>query len=118
ALVVIVLAALVLAAIFARTDLARTRGDAVSSLLYYTNWHLIVANHSYFARMGSPSLLQHLWSLAVEEQFYLIWPLLLVPGLVLVGRRRLPLLVVAGIAGSAALMWLLYKPADPSRVYY
>ncbi len=118
ALVVIVLAALVLAAIFARGDLARTRGDAISSLLYYTNWHLIVANHSYFARMGSPSLLQHLWSLAVEEQFYLIWPLLLVPGLVLVGRRRLPLLVVAGIAGSAALMWLLYKPADPSRVYY
>src|SRR5207244_5236631 len=41
ALVVVVLAALILAAIFARDDLARTRGDAVSSLLYYTNWHLI-----------------------------------------------------------------------------
>ncbi|MFL5960013.1 MAG: acyltransferase family protein [Gaiellaceae bacterium] len=118
ALVVVVLAALVLAAIFARGDLARTRGDAVSSLLYYTNWHLIVANHSYFARMGNLSLLQHLWSLAVEEQFYVIWPLLLVPGLVLVGRRRLPYVVVAAIAGSTALMWLLYKPADPSRVYY
>src|SRR5205823_13818571 len=57
ALVVVVLAALVLAAIFARGDLARTRGDAVSSLLYYTNWHLIVANHSYFNLMGRPSLL-------------------------------------------------------------
>jgi peptidoglycan/LPS O-acetylase OafA/YrhL len=118
ALVVVVLAALVLAAIFARGDLARTRSDAVSSLLYYTNWHLILANHSYFVRMGNPSLLQHLWSLAIEEQFYVVWPLLLVPGLVLVGRRRLPLLVVAGIAGSAALMWLLYAPTDPSRVYY
>jgi peptidoglycan/LPS O-acetylase OafA/YrhL len=118
ALVVVVLAALALAAIFARSDLARTRTDAVSSLLYYTNWHLILANHSYFLRMGSPSLLQHLWSLAVEEQFYVIWPLLLVPGLVLLGRRRLPWLVIAGIAGSAALMWLLYNPADPSRVYY
>jgi peptidoglycan/LPS O-acetylase OafA/YrhL len=119
ALVVVVLAALILAAIFARGDLARTRGDAVSSLLYYTNWHLIIANHSYFARMGNPSLLQHLWSLAVEEQFYLIWPLLLVPGLVLVGRKRLPFVVVAGIAGSAALMWILYNPdGDPSRVYY
>jgi peptidoglycan/LPS O-acetylase OafA/YrhL len=118
ALVVVVLAALILGAIFARSDLARTRGDAVSSLLYYTNWHLILANHSYFVRMGNPSLLQHLWSLAVEEQFYLVWPLLLVPGLVLVGRRRLPFLVVAGIVGSTALMWALYKPSDPSRVYY
>ncbi len=119
ALVVVVLAALILAAIFARTDLGRTRGDAVSSLLYYTNWHLIAANHSYFNLMGRPSLLQHLWSLAVEEQFYIVWPLLLVPGLVLLGRRRLPFLVVAGIAGSATLMWLLYTPGtDPSRVYY
>ena len=119
ALVVVVLASLILAAIFARSDLAKTRGDAVSSLLYYTNWHLIIANHSYFNLMGRPSLLQHLWSLAVEEQFYLIWPLLLVPGLVLVGRKRLPMLVIAAIAASAALMWVLYNPGgDPSRVYY
>jgi peptidoglycan/LPS O-acetylase OafA/YrhL len=117
ALVVVVLAALVLSAIFARDDLARTRGDAVSSLLYYTNWHEIIANHSYFNLMGRPSLLQHLWSLAVEEQFYVIWPLLLVPGLVLLGRKRLPLVVAAGIAGSAALMWVLYKPTDPTRVW-
>ncbi len=98
AVIVVVLAALILAAVFARGDLAHTRGDAVSSLLYYTNWHLIVANQSYFVRMGQPGLLDHLWSLAVEEQFYVVWPLLLVPGLVLLGRRRLPLLVVAGIA--------------------
>lgn len=117
ALVVVVLAALVLAAIFARDNLAHTRGDAVSSLLYYTNWHEIIANHSYFNLMGRPSLLQHLWSLAVEEQFYVIWPLLLVPGLVLLGRKRLPFLVVAGIAGSAALMWVLYNPTDPTRVW-
>jgi peptidoglycan/LPS O-acetylase OafA/YrhL len=119
AMVVVVLSALVLASIFARDDLAKTRGDAVSSLFYYTNWHLIVANHSYFNLTGRPSLLNHLWSLAVEEQFYVIWPLLLVPGLVLLGRKRLPFLVIAGIAGSAILMWLLYNPhGDPSRVYY
>ena len=119
ALVVVVLGALVLSSIFARQDLSNTRGDAVSSLLYYTNWHLVLANHSYFVRMGNPSLLQHLWSLAVEEQFYIVWPLLLVPGLVLLGRRRLPMLVIAGVAASAALMWILYNPyGDPSRVYY
>ena len=119
ALVVVVLASLALAAIFARQDLAHTRSDAVSSLLYYTNWHEIAANHSYFNLMGNPSLLQHTWSLAIEEQFYIVWPLLLVPCLVLVGRKRLPMLVIAGIAASAALMWILYNPgADPSRVYY
>ena len=118
ALVVVVLATLVLASIFARQDLAHTRSDVVSSLLYYSNWHQVIANHSYFNLMGNPSLLQHTWSLGVEEQFYIVWPLLLVPGLVLVGRKRLPMLVIAGIAASAALMWLLFNPTDPSRVYY
>ena len=119
ALVVVVLASLVLASIFARQDLGHTRSDVLGSLLYYANWHQIVANHSYFNLMGNPSLLQHTWSLAVEEQFYIVWPLLLVPGLVLVGRKRLPMLVIAGIAASAALMWILYTPnSDPSRVYY
>jgi peptidoglycan/LPS O-acetylase OafA/YrhL len=113
-----VLGSLILASIFARGELAKTRSDAVSSLLYYTNWHEIIANHSYFNLMGNPSLLQHTWSLAIEEQFYIVWPLLLVPGLVLIGRKRLPMLVIAGIAASAALMWILYNPSDPSRVYY
>ena len=72
AVVVVVLVALILAAVFARGDLGRTRGDAVSSLLYYTNWHEIIASHSYFSYVGRPSLLNHLWSLAVEEQFYVV----------------------------------------------
>jgi peptidoglycan/LPS O-acetylase OafA/YrhL len=118
ALVVVVLGSLILASIFARGDLARTRSDVVSSLLYYANWHQIIANHSYFNLMGNPSLLQHTWSLGVEEQFYIVWPLLLVPGLVLVGRKRLPMIVIAGIAASTALMWILYDPNNPSRVYY
>jgi peptidoglycan/LPS O-acetylase OafA/YrhL len=120
AVVVVVLGSLLLSAIFARTDLARTRSDAISSLFYFTNWHLIVANHSYYNLMGLPSLLQHFWSLAVEEQFYIVWPLLLVPGLIFLGRRWLPFVIIAGIAGSATLMALLYDPssADPSRVWY
>src|SRR5690348_15478738 len=63
ALVVVVLGALVLSAIFARQDLAHTRSDTISSLFYYSNWHLIFANRSYFNLMGNPSLLNHLWSL-------------------------------------------------------
>jgi peptidoglycan/LPS O-acetylase OafA/YrhL len=120
AVVVVVLAALLLSAIFARNDLARTRSDAISSLFYFTNWHLVIANHSYFTLMGLPSLLQHFWSLAVEEQFYIVWPLLLVPGLIFLRRRWLPFAVIAGIAISAPLMWLLYNgpDSDPSRVYY
>jgi peptidoglycan/LPS O-acetylase OafA/YrhL len=118
ALVVVVLGTLILAAIFARQDLGHTRSDVLGSLLYFANWHEIVANRSYFNVMGNPSLLQHTWSLAVEEQFYIVWPLLLVPCLVLIGRRRLPMIVIAGIAASTALMWILYRPNDPSRVYY
>ena len=120
AVIVVVLAALLLSAIFARDDLGRTRNDTISSLFYFNNWHQIAANASYFVRMGNPSLLTHFWSLAVEEQFYILWPLLLVPGLIFLGRRWLPLVVIAGIGASAALMWLLYNgPAsDPSRVYY
>jgi peptidoglycan/LPS O-acetylase OafA/YrhL len=119
ALVVVVLLSLALAAIFARQDLGHTRSDVLGSLFYFANWHEIVANRSYFNLMGNPSLLQHTWSLAVEEQFYIVWPLILVPCLVLVGRKRMPMIVIAGIAASAALMWILYNPnGDPSRVYY
>ena len=118
ALVVVVLGTLILSAIFARQDLAHTRSDVLGSIFYYANWHEIVANRSYFNVAGNPSLLQHTWSLAVEEQFYIVWPLVLVPCLVLLGRKRLPMIVIAGIAASAALMWILYNPVDPSRVYF
>ncbi len=107
------------AAITARSQLQRLRGDVIAALTYCTNWTQILWNRSYFAQLGPPSLLQHLWSLAVEEQFYLIWPILLVICLA-IGRRPLALIVAAALAtGSTLLMAALFHVGDdPSRVYY
>ncbi|HEY2354782.1 MAG TPA: acyltransferase family protein [Gaiellaceae bacterium] len=119
AVVVVILAALILSALFARDVLGATRGDGLSALFYVNNWHQIYANQSYLHLMGAPSLLQHLWSLSVEEQFYILWPFLLVGGLLLLGRKYMPLLVIGGIGVSATLMWVLFNPyGDPSRVYF
>ena len=63
------------------------RADAVWSLLYVANWHFI-DTASYFENTGAPSPLQHVWSLAVEEQFYVVWPLV-VAALAVLGRRRM-----------------------------
>jgi peptidoglycan/LPS O-acetylase OafA/YrhL len=119
AVLLVVFVCLLAASTIARDDLARTRGDALASVVYLTNWHLIAASHSYFNAFGRPSLLQHLWSLAVEEQFYLFWPLVLMGSLKLLGRRYTILLTVVLALASTALMWGLYNPdRDPSRVYY
>jgi peptidoglycan/LPS O-acetylase OafA/YrhL len=97
------------------------RGDGVATLFYVANWRQVFLHHSYFDLFRTPSLLQHTWSLAIEEQWYLIWPLLL-PLIVrrTGGRPGRLLLVIGGLAvGSAVLMGVLYHPGhDPSRVYY
>lgn len=82
------------------------------------NWVSIANNTSYFAA-GQPELFRNLWSLAVEEQFYLVWPLLLL-ALLLIRSPRVRLALVGLLAvASAVLMGVLYQPgADPTRVYY
>ena len=105
-------------------DLSGLRGDAISTLLYVNNWHSIFVHQSYFAQFSTPSPLQHTWSLAIEEQFYLVWPLVLLV-LLRYGRRAwrgagVVLTVGLGIL-SSILMAVLFNPsplADPSRVYF
>ena len=55
------------------------RGDGLAALFYVANWRMIFSGGDYFAQTASPSPLQHTWSLGIEEQFYLVWPLLLPP---------------------------------------
>ena len=77
-------------AIASPSQLGPLRGDVGAASVYISNWWLAFQHVSYFARFGPPSPLGHLWSLAVEEQFYLIWPWLLWLGLIwLVRRQRL-----------------------------
>jgi peptidoglycan/LPS O-acetylase OafA/YrhL len=101
-------------------ELDQLRGDAIASLFYVANWHFIATGQSYFALFLSQSPLQHLWSLAIEEQFYLIWPLVIVGVLKLASgsRRALFVVTIAGIAISQVCMVLLYDAKDPSRAYY
>ncbi len=95
------------------------RGDGLAALLYSANWRFILGHHSYFDLFAAPSLVEHTWSLAIEEQFYLVWPLVVVACLALGRGRRAPLVAFAtfGVVTSAVLMaWL--ADSDPTRAYF
>jgi peptidoglycan/LPS O-acetylase OafA/YrhL len=99
--------------------LAELRTQGVAALAYHLNWRLIVDQQSYFEAAGGPSALEHLWSLSIEEQFYLVFPLLC--GLVLTRWSRKVAVAVAlgGAVAATVLRLALYEPgADPSRVYF
>ena len=106
-----------------RARLASLRGAVAAASGYYSNWYFIGTHSSYFARFAPPQPLDHLWSLAVEEQFYLIWPWLLLLGILVIRKRpravswlALPTLALA--AASAVAMLMLYQPGyDPTRIY-
>jgi len=102
-------------------ELGKIRGDALATIAYVANWRPVFAGQSYFDQFLTPSPLRHTWSLGIEEQYYVIWPLLLVL-LLAVRRASMRTLVSVSLTllvSSAVLMALLFQPGhDPSRAYY
>jgi peptidoglycan/LPS O-acetylase OafA/YrhL len=74
--------------VFARSFLPGFRGNVIASVFYVSNWWYIGQHSSYYARFAPPTPLDHLWSLAVEEQFYLVWPWVVLLLVWLAGRTR------------------------------
>lgn len=108
------------ATFFDQSLLYQLRKDFIPALLYFSNWWYIFRELSYFESFDTPSLFTHFWSLAIEEQFYILWPILLVLGLTYIKERKKRFLfTMIGAIISAIAMAVIYQPGtDPSRVYY
>lgn len=122
ALLLVVLATAITAAVVRGPVAQSVRGDGLASLLYVSNWWFIGQGDSYSAQFEAPSPLQHTWSLAIEEQWYLLLPLALLLILPRRGmdRRKLGLVLIGLAVVSAMWMAVIAPPAgmDPSRVYF
>jgi peptidoglycan/LPS O-acetylase OafA/YrhL/O-antigen ligase len=95
------------------------QSDLLSTLFYYANWHFIATDQSYFATFLGASPVRHTWTLAIEEQFYLVWPVIVyVTYRMARSLGALIGVIVAGIVGSTIAMAALYTATDPSRAYF
>lgn len=102
-------------------ELVLLRGDALAALGYVANWRMIYRGDDYFAQSSAPSPLQHTWSLGIEEQFYVVWPVLVVALFAVAAakaRAALISLCVAGAGASAVIAAVLYTPLDVNRAYF
>ncbi len=104
---------------YLRSSLVKLREEMLWAFLYATNWYQIFDKQSYFEAQGRPPLLRHLWSLAVEEQFYFVWPLIMILVFKAFGDRlpKIGLVLLSGSLLASIWMIVLYDPANPNRVY-
>jgi peptidoglycan/LPS O-acetylase OafA/YrhL len=117
ALATLLVVVLVLAATWRTDTLARLRTDLPAAVFYVSNWAQVFAKVGYFDAVGAPPLLRHLWSLAVEEQWYLLWPPVFIALMRAFGgnARRIRLPILAGAVASVVTMQVLYRSGDADR---
>jgi peptidoglycan/LPS O-acetylase OafA/YrhL len=97
---------------------ARARGDALTTLGYVNNWYRAFSDVGYWDMFGNPSPLDHMWSLAIEEQFYVLWPLIVALVLSRLRVAALGWLAFGGAAVSFGLLALHWSPLDTNLAYY
>lgn len=129
ALLLVLIASVLVSGLFVMDAAYQVRRDLPWAITFVLNWSYLFFEQSYFVNISRPPLLQHLWSLSIEEQFYVIWPLLLI------GLFKLPLgritprqkiFTVSLFLALASTAWMIYLsisngfplPNDPSRVYF
>ncbi len=133
ALLLVLIAVMIWAGLDKSLDISSVRVDVASALAYVANWRFAFSHQGYFASAQSPSPVLHLWSLGVEEQFYLFWPLLVVVVVAVsrwwAGRRpsdrvatgRVAVFALAVVGTIASTSWLVIGAldgVDASRLYY
>jgi peptidoglycan/LPS O-acetylase OafA/YrhL/lysophospholipase L1-like esterase len=129
ALFLVLIASVLVSGLFVADAAYQVRRDLPWAITFALNWSYLFFEQSYFVNISRPPLLQHLWSLSIEEQFYVIWPLLIIGLYKLPLRRVTPrqkVFVLSLVLALASTAWMMYLsisngfpiPNDPSRVYF